>query len=116
MDILLVEEFEVAAGGFAKGLLFALVDRLRRRDDIAIGAGFDFDKNQDVAVTADQVDLAARRFVIAGEHLVTVPSYESGRDALAVGADFRGGRELRRGRAFVSAQTFADELGKGREG
>ena len=99
-----------------KGLLLGGIDRLRRTDEVAPGAGFNFDKNQNITVTADQVDLAPCRFVIAGEHPVTVAAHESARHALTVGADLRCGRQLGRGRTFVSVETFADELGKGREG
>ena len=116
MDLRSVEEFEIAAGGMTKGLLLGGTDRLRRSAEIDLGAGLDFDKNQDIAVTADQVDLAPGRLVIAGEHPVAVAAQESRGYALTVGADLPRGRQPGRGRTFVSAQTFADELGKGREG
>jgi hypothetical protein len=88
-DILVVEELEIAVSGVAKGLLLALVNRLHRRDDIDSGAGLHLDKDEGVAVTADQVDLAARRFVIAGQDLVTVPAQESRRDPFTIIPDFR---------------------------
>ena len=116
MDFRAVEQFEIAARGMAKGLLLGGIDRLRRTDEIDPGAGFDFDKNQDIAVAADQVDLAPGRLVIAGQHPVTVAAQESGGHALTVGADLRRRRQPGRRPAFVSAQTFADELGKVREG
>jgi hypothetical protein len=113
---LAVEQFEITAGGGAQGLLLGGIDRLRRTDDIDLGAGLHFDKNQDIAVTADQVDLAPGRLVIADQHPVTVAVEEGRSHALTVDADLRRGRQPGRGRAFVSVQTFADELGKGREG
>ena len=100
----------------AKGVFLALVDRFRRTDEIASGAGLDLDKNQDVVMTADEVDLAAGHFVIAGQDAITMTAQEAGRDALTISPDLRRRRQLGRGRAFVSAQTFADELGKVREG
>jgi len=51
-----------------QGLLLALVDGFGRADQIAPGAGFNFHKNQDIAMTADQVDLAIGDFVVAGQH------------------------------------------------
>lgn len=83
---------------------------------ISRGAGFDFNKNQDVVVTADQVDFAPGCLVIADQHPITVTAYESGRNAFSVSADLRRGRQLGRGRTFVSVETFADVLGKVREG
>ena len=115
-DVLVVEEFEIAAGGLTKGLLLAGINRLSGTDNFDLTAGFHLDKNQDIAVTADQIDLALCRFVIAGEYPVTVTTHESARHTLAIGADLRCGRQPRRRRTFVSAETFADELGKGREG
>lgn len=56
MDVLAVKKFEITAGGMAKSVLFAGVDGLRRSPEIGAGAGADFDKNQDIAATADQVD------------------------------------------------------------
>jgi len=116
MDVLPVEQFEVVAGGVMKGFLLGGIDRLRRTDEIDLGTGFDLDKNQDIAVTANQVDFAPSCLVIASEHPVTVAAQESGRHALTVGADLSRRRQPGRGRTFVSVQTFVDELGKGREG
>ncbi len=114
--ILDLEQFQIAAGGETEGILLALIDGFRRTDETDLGAGFDFDKDENIPVAADQVDLAAGGFVIAGQHLVTVAAHKSARHALTVGADFRRACQFRRGRPFVSVQMFADELGKGREG
>jgi hypothetical protein len=45
-----------------------------------------------------------------------VTAQERTRHALTIVPDLRRARQWRRRRAFVSAQTFADELGKVREG
>ena len=86
-----------------KGVLLALVDRFRRTDEIASGAGLDLDKNQDVVMTADEVDLAAGHFVIAGQEAVPLATQEAGRDALTISPDLRRRRQLGRGRSFVPA-------------
>jgi hypothetical protein len=64
-DVAATEELEIAAGGGMEGFFLALVDGFRRRDDVDRSAGFDLDEDENVAVTADEVDFTARDFVIA---------------------------------------------------
>jgi len=72
VDLRVVEELEVTPGGMAKGLLLGGVDRLHRSAKVLTGAGTDFNEDQDIPATADQVDFAPGGAIVAGEHPVTV--------------------------------------------
>jgi hypothetical protein len=98
-----VEEFQVAARGMAKGVFFAGIDGLRGTAKGLARAGADLDKNQDITVTAHQVDLATGGFVITGQDLVALTAQEAGRNALTIISDLRRGRQPGRGRTLVSA-------------
>jgi len=102
-EIVTVEQFEIAVGGATKRFFLAGVDGISRSDDGVCGAGFDFDEDEHIAVTANQVDLAARGFVITGQDLVAVTSDEGGGDPLTIIPDLRRRQQLGRRSALVSA-------------
>jgi len=90
VDVVALEELEVTGGGMAKGLLLAIIDRFGRAAEFLAAARADFDKNEDIFATADEIDLTARRGVVAGEDAITVTAQERGGDPLAIGADLNG--------------------------
>lgn len=116
MDAFGVEQFQVTAGGMTKRLLLARIDRLRRAPELLPGPRADFDKDQDRPATADKVDFASRRAVVAGEHPVPVTPQKRGRDPLTIIPDLPRRPQPRSGQALGSVETIADELEKGREG
>jgi hypothetical protein len=102
-NVLDFEQLQVTPGGKAKRLLFAVINGLGRAAKLVCRAGADLDENQDVAVTADDVDLTTRDFVITRQYPVTVTAQESTRDALTIIPDLQPRRQRRRTNALVSA-------------
>jgi hypothetical protein len=103
MDIIPREQLKITACGMPKRLFLAGIDRLRWPAEKLAGPGADLHENEDLAATTDQVDLAARRQVIAGQHPVTMPTQENGSHALTIVPDLRRSRQPRRRRAPGSA-------------
>ena len=101
--LLVFQQIEVAPGGMTKRFFFPGINRLGRPDKVDLRAGFDFDEDEHIAVTANQVDLAARGFVITGQDLVAVTSDEGGGDPLTIIPDLRRRQQLGRRSALVSA-------------
>jgi len=114
--LLVFQQIEVAPGGMTKRFFFPGINRLGRPDEVDLRAGFDFDKDEKLAMTANEVDFTTRRFEIARQHPVTVTAQERARDALTIIPRLLRPRQPGRRRGFVSAQMFADVLGKVREG
>lgn len=58
-DFNIPEQVEIRSRDGTQRLLLALVDCLRRRHHIRVGAGLHLDENEDFAVTANQVEFPA---------------------------------------------------------
>ncbi len=111
-----IQKLEIFLGGEAERVLFAGVDRFHRAPEIYFSAGADFDEDENIAVTADEIDLALVGQVIAVKDAVTVAAEEGGGDPLTIIPRLLCRRKVRRRRALVSGENRGDEWHKGREG
>src|SRR6202012_1735564 len=107
---------QVMLGGTAQRILLLLADTFPRSAKISTSPAPYFHKNQDLSMTADQIDFAVLDQVIATEHPVTVPAQKGGGHPLTIVPDLRCRRQLRRGPTQRSVETIGDELDKVREG
>ena len=112
----MIEKAQITFGGGAEGGLLASIDGFGGTAEVGGGAGADLDEDEDVAMAADEVDLAILGQIIAVEDAVAVAAKEGGGDALTIIPDLLRRREGRRRCTRGSVENRGDEWQKGREG
>jgi hypothetical protein len=80
----MIETSKITFGGETKRFLLAQIDGFHRPAEGHPGAGADLDKNEDVAVPADEIDLALLGQEIPVENAIAVAAEKSGRDPLTI--------------------------------
>jgi len=97
MNFPIIQKLQIALSGISKALFLVGIDGFDRTAKQLTGAGTDFNEDENVAMTADQVDLAACRAIIAVEDGVTLATQESGGNTFTIIPDLLDRRQLWRG-------------------
>ena len=100
-DVVAAQEFQITAGGMAKGVLFVGADAFHGTPKIVAAAGAYLDKNQQFPMTANQVDFSARGAVVAIKDAIPMAAQKSGGNPLTVGTRLRRRRQPGRRRAIA---------------
>ena len=87
-NIWIVEHLQIPAGGITQGFLLIGTDGFRGTPELIIGTGAHLDKDEHVAIPADEINLTPRRAEIAIKHAITFAPQKCRGDPLAVGTDF----------------------------